>query len=250
MRAKVTMMHSDPPVIRRAPLKRDWMDDTYHRHAYACLPVANANIAGWELILQQDVVVQYDGSMSPPQILSGRTCAFTGLDGFEYHRDIADSTITGIISFPTGWTFNLPEHHALWITGSPNYFVDGAAPMAGSIPHWWPEDFNMNWKITKINEPVTFKAGEPFMFFQIYDTRLMPSVEFEVGTAWENGTLIKERQDYRRFKNQRRNDAPWKWLGTIRTGVDHNGRRIGPKHERLEPLKEPTWESKAESPSD
>lgn len=246
MKAKVTMMHPNPPVIRRAHPKRDWMDDTYHRHAYTCLPVATANIAGWELLLQQDIVVQYDGSMHPPKILSGQTCTFVSPQGDEYQRDITIATITGMLSIPTAWAFTLPEHYALWITGSPNYFVDGAVPLSGSIPHWWPEEFNMNWKITKINEPVTFKAGEPFMFFQIYDTRLMPSVEFVVDNIWDNETLIAERQEYRKVKEQQRVDEPWKWMGTIRTGLDHNGRRIGPKHERLEPLKEPTWQLKAE----
>lgn len=253
MRAKVTMSHPNPPVIRRASPKRDWMDDTYNRHVYACLPITTANIAGWELILQKDVVVEYDGTISPPKILTDKQEVFTTPNGEEYKRDIANSTITGVLSFPTSWAFNLPEHYALWVSGSPNYFVDGASPMSGVIPYWWPDDFNMNWKITKINEPVTFKAGEPFMFFQIYDTRLMPSVEFDVQSVCDNGEMVDtpdsrwfENFEYKMYKEQQRVDAPWKWLGTMRTGVDHKGRQIGPKHERLPLLKEPTWESKAE----
>lgn len=240
--AKITMMHHVPPTIRKAPLKRDWMDETYKGHAYSCLPVATANIAGWELVLQQEVVVQYDGGTQPPKILSGAMCEFTRKDGHKYERQIADSTIPGVVSFPTAWTFNLPEHYGLWVTGSPNFFVEGATPMSATIPYWWPEDFNMNWKITKLNEPVVFPKGMPFMFFQIYDTRIMPSVEFEVQNAWDHESLIKERVDYRRFKEQRRVDEPWKWVGTIKTGLDHNGKRIGPRYERLPTLKEPTWE--------
>lgn len=253
MKATVLMTHHNPPVIRRASPKRDWMDETYNRHAYACLPVTSANISGWELILQKDVVVEYDGSIQPPRILSDKTMTFVAPDGTEYTRDIANSTITGVLSFPTAWAFNLPEHHALWVTGSPNYFVDGAAPLSGSIPYWWPEDFNMNWKITKINEPVTFKAGEPFMFFQIYDTRIMPSIDFEVKTAWGENSITDtpdsrwfERLEYKAFKEQQRVDAPWKWLGTMRTGLDHKGRRIGPKHKNPQPLKEPQWKTEAE----
>lgn len=227
------------------------MDKSYNRHAYACLPVTTANVSGWELILQKDITVSYDGGDRPPVLLTDGTIVEESLEEAPHVVDIAKATIPGVVSFPTSWIFNLPEHYALWVTGSPNYFIDGAVPMSASIPSWWPDDFNMNWKITKINEPVTFRAGEPFMFFQIYDTRIMPSVDFEVcidsaqskSTETDNDCQF-DRVEYRKFKEQQRTDAPWKWMGTMRTGLDHKGQRIGPRYGRIEQLKEPQWPKK------
>jgi hypothetical protein len=149
-------------------------------------------------------------------------------------------SIIGIMSFTTGWSFSTPPGIATWISGSPNYFVDGAVPLTAHIPSdWWPDEFNMNWKITKIGEPVVFPAGSPFMFFQFYDTSLMPSIEFEVENYWDKPELSSARQSYGDAKMKKLQDEPWTWMGGIRTGLDENGNRIGPRHEGHVELKEP-----------
>jgi hypothetical protein len=216
----LTKTHQNPPEIRQSRLKRQWMDETYKRHAYKCMPMAAANVNGWELVLQQDVVVQWDGGNAPPKVLEGEL-----LNG----RPVVIPSIIGIISFATGWAINTEEGYDTWVTGSPNYFIDGAAPLSATIPSsWWPDEFNMNWKITKIGEPVIFKAGEPFMFFNIYPNELMPSVEFEVENLWEKPDLIKSRQSYGDAKMAKVKNEPWTWMNGIRTGLDEKGNRIGP----------------------
>ena len=155
----LTRTHQNPPEIKQSRLKRDWMDDTYNKHAYQCLPMTVANVSGWELILQQDVVVEWDGTNNPPKVLEGETLN---------NRAVVIPSIIGIMSFATGWAFGTEDGYSTFISGSPNYFVDGAVPLSATIPSfWWPDEFNMNWKITKINEPVTFPKGMPFMFFNI-----------------------------------------------------------------------------------
>ena len=67
----LTKTHQNPPEIVQSRLKRDWMDNTYKKHAYQCLPVTTANVHGWDLILPQDVVVQWDGGNNNVKILSG-----------------------------------------------------------------------------------------------------------------------------------------------------------------------------------
>jgi hypothetical protein len=207
------------------------MDDTYRKHAYKCMPMTAANINGWELVLQQDVIVQWDGGNSPPKVLEGE---------FLNGRPVVIPSIIGIISFATGWAINTESGYDTWITGSPNYFVDGAVPLTATIPsHWWPDEFNMNWKITKIGEPVIFKAGEPFMFFNIYPNQLMPQVDFAIENLWDKKDLMQARQDYGDAKMKKVHEEPWTWMSGIRTGLDEKGNRIGPATLGLNKLQEP-----------
>jgi len=242
MEVTLTRSHQNPPEIRQASVRRDWMDETYKKHAYKCLPLTEANVNGWEVLLQHDVVVQYDGGPTVPRILEGHTKTFE-IDGHSYERDIVMPSIVGIMSFCVGWKFATPPGVATWITGSPNYFVDGAVPLTGHIPSdWWPDEFNMNWKITKIGEPVVFPAGMPFMFFQFYDTSLMPSVEFNVNNMWDDDQkdLNDARMRYSVAKREKLVNEPWTWMGGIRTGLDEEGTRIGPEFSGHPKLKEPS----------
>jgi len=227
----LTKTHQNPPKIQQSRLKRDWMDETYNKHAYKCLPMSAANVNGWELILQQDVVVQWDGGNTTPRVLEGE---------FLHGRPVIIPSIIGIMSFATGWAINTEEGYDTWITGSPNYFVDGAAPLSATIPSsWWPDEFNMNWKITKIGEPVKFEAGMPFMFFNIYKNDLLENTEISVENLWDKSELMAKRQSYGDAKMKKLHEQPWTWMNGIRSGLDENGSQIGPKHDGLLKLVEP-----------
>jgi hypothetical protein len=216
----LTKNHQSAPKIQQSRLKRDWMDETHKKHAYQCLPMTNANVNGWELVLEEDLVVQWSGGNNPVDVISG---------GEQGGRQVAFPSIIGIISIGMGWTINTEEGYSLWLTGSPNYFVDGAVPLAATIPSsWWPDEVQMNWKITKVGEPVTFPAGSPFCFFNIYYDSLMPSVEFEVENLWDKPDLIESRVRYSDMKMKNQQDNPWTWTKGIKSGIDADGNRIGP----------------------
>lgn len=240
MEVTLTRTHQNPPKIKQANVRRDWMDETYKKHAYKCLPLTEANVNGWEVALQQEVVIQWDGGLTVPRVLSGEKMTFE-TNGQSYERDIVMPSIVGIMSFTVGWTFSTPSGIATWISGSPNYFVDGAVPLTAHIPSdWWPDEFNMNWKITKIGQPVVFPAGMPFMFFQFYDTTLMPNVQFNVENYWDKPDLSAARQSYGDAKMKKLQEQPWTWMGGIRTGLDENGSRIGPAFDGHPQLEEPS----------
>jgi len=71
MKVGLNKVHPNPPTIRQSLPARDWMSDTHKKHAYKCLPLTGANVHGWEVVLQQDVVVQWDGEHTIPRVLSG-----------------------------------------------------------------------------------------------------------------------------------------------------------------------------------
>jgi len=227
----LTKTHQNPPEIKQSRLKRDWMDDTYNKHAYQCLPMTVANVSGWELILQQDVVVEWDGTNSPPKVLEGATLN---------DRAIVIPSIIGIMSFTTGWTFGTEDGYSTFISGSPNYFVDGAVPLSATIPSfWWPDEFNMNWKITKINEPVVFAKGMPFMHFTMIKNDLLESVEFKIENLWDKPDLMSQRMSYGEAKMKKNAEEPWTWMKGIKTGINEKGEKIGPSSSGLIKLKEP-----------
>lgn len=221
MKVRLTRNHQASPSIEQSRVKRDWMDETYNKHAYQCMPMTAANVSGWELILEEDLVVQWDGENATVTVLSG---------GEQNGRQVAFPSIIGIISIGMGWTVNTEDGYAMWLTGSPNYFVDGAVPLAATIPSsWWPDEVQMNWKITKVGEPVTFAAGSPFCFFSIYKEDTMPSAEFEVSNLWDSPELIKSRVKYSDMKMKNQEENPWTWTKGIKTGIDADGVQIGPQ---------------------
>ena len=101
------------------------------------------------------------------------------------------------------------------------------------------DEFNMNWKITKIGEPVTFKAGMPFMFFNIYDNNLLKDTEFLTENLWDKPELMVERKAYSDAKMKKLHEQPWTWMNGIRTGLDEKGNTIGPRTEALPRFNEP-----------
>lgn len=220
MKVSLRRFHKFAPEIRPGAIRRDWMDATYNKHAYRCLALTGANCNGWEVVLQQDVTVVWDGGNCIPRITDGEI--------YE-DRQIANCNKIGIIDFHIGWAINPPEGYGVWITGAPNHFVDGATPLAANMPAWWPDDESFLWKINKIGEPVTFRGGEPFAFFMIYDRSVMPQIEFESSNAWEDEEFIGARIRYSLAKAAKAQDEPWTWMNGIRTGLNEKGQRIGPE---------------------
>ena len=230
-KVRLTRGHQNAPLVQQSRIRRDWMDDTYNKHAYQCLPMTVANVSGWELVLDEDLVVIWEGGNTIVKVLSG---------GTQKDRQVAHPSMIGIISLSTGWAINTEEGYATWVTGSPNYFIDGAVPLAATIPSsWWPDEVQMNWKITKVNEPVTFPAGTPYCFFTVYPEGLLESVEFEVGNVWDKPDLIESRVKYSDMKMKNQEENPWTWTKGIKTGLDADGNKIGPTFQGLPKLANP-----------
>lgn len=269
MEVNLIRNHQNPPEIRQSRPRRDWMDASYKKHAYKCLPLTNANTHGWEVVLQQDVTVILDSHIDIPRVISGQTITHTltrvapsapevqsepesnrRWDGEppkswsdekhqeppeqeliedSYERDIGMPSIVGIVSLAVDWVMNPPEGYSTLISGPPNYFLEGAVPLTAIIPGWWPDPFAMNWKITEFNTPITFPKGMPYMWFTFVKDDLLPDVRFNVGNTWDDEDLMGQRQVYGEEKTRKEIEEPWTWVGGIRTGL------LEPEGERVGP---------------
>lgn len=150
-----------PPVFQ-SPSRRGWMDATHDKHPYQCVPLIRANSHGWEMRLEQDVTVEWDGGEYPENlhILEGHTDPRTG------YGVVDNSLGSGVLSFHVYALIKTPEPYNLFVSGPPNLYIKGAIPLTGVVETWWsPYTFTMNWKIRYKNRPVTFKKGTPFVYF-------------------------------------------------------------------------------------
>ena len=226
------------PQIYQSSSKRDWMDASTNKHPYHCIPIVRANSHGWELRMPQDLTVIWDGNESPEglQIIDGEYEPNTGYP-------LAASLVGhGVLTFYCWYLIKTPEPYNLYVSGAPNKYVKGAAPVTGVVEtHWSPYTFTMNWKIRYKNRPVTFKKDDPFVFFFPVDS-----------TALENfNPVIKEIETHPHYDSYQewsddRGANPEKKHYYYKKGTDTKGCPIANPdlHKNKLNLKEPNEDKK------
>jgi len=215
------------PQIFQSSSRRDWMDASTNKHPYKCIPIVRANSHGWELRLEQDITVVWNGEESPDglQIIDG-----------EYHHHnhppLAASLVGhGVLTFYCWYLVKTPKPYNLYVSGAPNQFVKGAAPVTGVVETWWsPYTFTMNWKIRYKNRPVTFKKGTPFVYFFPVDSAALEEFTPVV-------KKVEEHEHYAEYKewSDDRSANPEKQHQYYKKGTAPNGCPIA--HEDLHKLK-------------
>jgi hypothetical protein len=147
-------------LIEQSPPTREWMDNTGSSYAYRCLPMTYANRSGWCVRLQSDVEVLWDGGHTPDSttIICGRE-----QNGF---RMADNGTGNGIVTFHLNAIPRTSPEWSIWIMGAPNLVIPGASALSGVIESDWIFSApTSNWKLTEPGKLVTFKAGDPVIFF-------------------------------------------------------------------------------------
>jgi hypothetical protein len=162
--------HTEGMPIQTAPIQRAWMDATGERFAYRCLPLVIANQHGWVI-------------PSP--------CAFTATwvnDGFagvaiDWQGGPLDARISshfgcGILTFSIPYLFRTDPGVNLWFRGPANMPKDGACPLEGIVEtDWLPATATMNWKLTRLGQPVAFAKGEPICMLTPVQRALVEAIE-------------------------------------------------------------------------
>lgn len=146
--------------IEQSPVPRQWMDDTAMGYAYRCLPMTYASRHGWCVRLTSDVEVMWNGDTGPQgtSIICGKE-----QNGW---RVVDNGTGNGVVTFHLNAIPRTSPDWNLWIIGAPNLVIPGASPLSGVIESdWMFSSPTMNWKITEVNKLVTFKKGDPVIFF-------------------------------------------------------------------------------------
>ena len=209
--------------LDQLPLQRDWMNETFDRHAYQCFPVSLSNRLGWGISYPEDITFVWDG------INDSTDKHVKVLQGEKYtHPGRGNRTI----SFYTDLVFDFEETTSLLTMPVPNQFIRGAQCMSTIIsPSALQGEIPIAWMITEPNIEITIPAGTPIA--AVIPINLTEVQEYDVSVynqrppyednAWKN------RMRMRGEKSQELNMAG-EWTHFYRDAVDHEGNPMG-EHE-------------------
>ena len=206
--------------IEQLNVKRDWMDQTYDRHAYNCFPINITNSLGWGLSFPEDITFIWDGisdsSSDHVKILSGE-------------KWCNSSRANATISFNTGLNFKTDDDITTLIMPVPNQFIDGVQCFTALIStSFFFSSLPVVWKITRPNVPITIKAGTP----------VCSIIPVSLSNLNNSEIILKDFKDMPRInfngddysKKAKEMSQAGSWTHFYRNATDHLGNNIG-KHE-------------------
>jgi len=93
-----------PVKLEQTKIQRDWMDQTFEKHAYKCFPVSQANTIGWSISFLHDIEFIWDENMSilsisPPNYFIDGAAAFTSIVSTSFYDNV----------YPVSWKITKPN---------------------------------------------------------------------------------------------------------------------------------------------
>jgi hypothetical protein len=213
--------------IEQLPLQRDWMDETFDRHASQCFPISLSNRLGWGISFNEDVrfiwdgVVDSDPSAEHVRVLSENNFVHTGR---------ANATI----SFDTGMTFECKDQDDLSLITMPvpNQFIRGAQCMTTIVsPSALQGEYPIAWRITEPNIEIVIPAGTPIASIFPISLKNVQDYELRLSSeqpSYHNDSWFQKMRERAEVSQQLNKSG--KWTNFYRNAVDHNGDSSG-KHE-------------------
>lgn len=158
--------------ISQLPIKRDWMENTYDRHAYQCLPISLANTLGWGIYFPEDISFVWDGVCDTTpnhiKVLKG-----------EKYCSTARGNAT--ISFVTFLHFITNKNTTTLVMPVPNEFNESAQCYTNLIStSFYKPMLPVSWRITKPNVEITIPAGKPIAAILPISLKNIENFELEV----------------------------------------------------------------------
>lgn len=150
---KAFKLNSNSAIIKQSEARRDWMEETYEKHAYQCFPLSLTNTLGWSVSFPEEISFVWNGiSNSIPdnvKILSGNDYV---------HTRRANATI----SFKTNTIFKTQKNITILIMPTPNLFIRGVQCFTTLIStSFFESPIDAVWKILEPNVKITIPAGTP-----------------------------------------------------------------------------------------
>jgi hypothetical protein len=206
--------------ISQISVKRDWMEQTYDRHAYNCFPVNLTNSLGWGISFPDDITFIWDGisdsSHEHVKILEGEKWC---------HPFRSNATI----SFKTGITIKTDEDVTTLVMPVPNQFIDGAQSFTTFLStSFFIGEIQSAWRITKANVPITIKAGTPVCSIVPINLSKLNNSELHIKSLSEMPKLNFNGEEY--GIESERISKTGNWTHFYRNATDHKGNVLG-KHE-------------------
>jgi hypothetical protein len=202
--------------IKPCSASREWMDEVPQRYIYRCVPMVAANTMGWELCNPVDSEIIWDGSELNPGLT---------VKNANHSRFAASSHFgCGIATWYLPFLFRTSPDLGLVVTGPANHGHDNATPLDAFVrTDWLPFPFTMNWRLTRRNEPVVFKAGEPICRIYPYPIALLENTRLEIHNLDSDPAFLNQvnqwgTQRQANVSAQQQEAARWQRTGEKPTG--------------------------------
>ena len=167
-------------------LKRSWMDDSYQKFAYKCVPLNIANQYGWMVMNPEEFTVSWDGRQVTEAILVEG-------DGASY---VSSHFGEGVVTINVDFLIQTPVGYSLYISGLANEIYDGIQPLDAIVEtDWLPFTFTYNFKFTR---PCKIKFSKDEPLFSFFPIKRGDGESLTIGSAWieDNPELYGEYAKY------------------------------------------------------
>lgn len=208
-------------IIDQMPIHRDWMDQTFDRHAYQCFPVSMANRLGWGISFDEEISFIWDGVNSSED---GHIEILKGGDFVSTRR--ANRTV----SFETGLQFSPENNISLLTMPPPNVFFEGfqcmstiisTSALIGPLP--------IALMVTEANKEITIPKNTviatvlPVLLSNFNNMEL--NIKSGIPDFMEDPKWLKNIEE--RSKVSQQMNSTGNWTHFYRDAVDHKGDPMG-----------------------
>lgn len=173
-----------PLEIVPAPATRTWMEERPGTNR--CLPLRAANQWGWVLLNPVAFVAEWNGGSNPGDV---RLTSHGQADPPPVSSHFDD----GIITWTIPYLFRTSPGWWLLVKGPGNQPKDGATSLEGLVEtDWAVATFTHNWKLTRPNLSVHFRAREPFCCIVPQLSDSLSSFETSIHGMREDQALLED----------------------------------------------------------
>lgn len=198
-------------------IKRQWMDDTFDKHAYHCFPISLSNGLGWGISFPKDISFIWDG------ISDSTDTHVKVLSGNEY---VSTSRANATISFNTNLVIKTPENLSMMAMPTPNWPIDGVWPFTTIIStSFFRGIFPIAWRITRANEIITIPANTPVASIMPISLSQLNNSEAIIKKYSELPSDFFPKEDYGQIVSDINKQG--KWTDFYRNATDHLGNKLG-----------------------
>lgn len=207
--------------INPMSIKRDWMDVTPDKHAYRCFPVTQANMVGWNLSCEEDIVFTWNGitdtSSETVKIIKGDHFSYTGRG-------------QATISINTGLIFKTEKDVSMLTISPVNYFNEDFETMSSLIStSFYSNPLPLAIKAKSANKEVTIKAGTPLATIIPISLTALDNTEIVI-VDYEDPDRKKEMANRAYGDAAQVVNSSGQWTDWYREAINEKGESIG-QHE-------------------
>jgi hypothetical protein len=219
----ISVEKTQDSVVSISPMsiKRDWMDATPEKHAYRCFPVTQANMVGWNLSCDEDIVFTWNGitdtSNETVKILKGNNFSYTGRG-------------QATISINTGLIFKTDQEVSMFVINPVNYFSEDFETMSSLIStSFYGNPLPLAIKARAANKEVVIKAGTPIATIIPISLTALDNTTIEI-VSYSDPGRIRENANRSYGEAAQVVNTSGQWTDWYREAVNEKGESIG-QHE-------------------